>query len=139
MKNKIVLPLLLLTLCVLMLASCADIQKQQSVEKLDQLQEEFENDGYECSRWIDTGVTSYAESLVAAYGVVLKGEITGMMEYIYLDQSTGKHVYGSVIGVTNKADAKAIGDVYVKSMEGIVTDIECKTNTYYVQIEYALN
>ena len=62
-----------------------------------------------------------------------------MMEYIYLDQATGKHVYGTVIGVTNKADAKAIGEVYVKSMEGIVTDIECKTNTYYVQIEYALS
>ena len=45
---------------------------------------------------------------------------------------------GTVIGVTNKADAKAIGEVYVKSMEGIVTDIECKTHAYYVQIEYAL-
>ena len=139
MKNKIVLPLLLLTLCVLMLASCADIQKQQSVEKLDQLQEEFENDGYECSRWIDTGVTSYAESLVAAYGVVLKGEITGMMEYAYRDESANKYVYGVVVGTTNKSDSKAVGDVYAASLEGVVTDMETTVQTYYVQIEYTLS
>lgn len=138
MKKKVLLSLFLLALSVLMLTACADIKKQQSVEKLDQLQAKYEQRGYECSRWIDTGVTSYAESLVAASGVVLKGEITGMMEYIYRDPSTDKHMYGTVIGVTNKADAKAIGEVYVKSMEGIVTDIECTTNPYYVQIEYAL-
>ena len=138
MKKKVLLSLFLLALSVLMLTACADIKKQQSVEKLDQLQAKYEQQGYECSRWIDTGVTSYAESLVAASGVVLKGEITGMMEYIYRDQATDKHIYGTVIGVTNKADAKAIGEVYVKSMEAIVTDIDCTTHTYYVQIEYAL-
>ena len=135
-KTLILIAVLLLSL--MMLTACADIKRQQSVEKLDQLQETFEQQGYECSRWIDTGVTSYAESLVAESGVVLKGEITGMMEYIYRDQATDKHMYGTVIGVTNKADAKAIGEVYVKSMEGIVSDIECKTHTYYVQIEYSL-
>lgn len=137
--KKTLIWIVVLLLNLTMLTACADIKKQQSVEKLDQLQETFEQQDYECSRWVDTGIASYAESLVAASGVVLKGEITGMMEYIYLDQATGKHVYGTVIGVTNKADAKAIGEVYVKSMEGIVTDIECKTNTYYVQIEYALS
>ena len=50
MKKKVLLSLFLLALCVLMLTACADIKKQQSVEKLDQLQEEFENDGYEIGR-----------------------------------------------------------------------------------------
>ena len=135
-KTLIWIAVLLLSLT--MMASCAELGKQQSVEKLDQLQENFEQQGYECSRWVDTGIASYAESLVAESGVVLKGEITGMMEYLYRDPATGRHIYGTVIGVTNKADAKAIGEVYVKSMESIVTDISCKTNSYYVQIEYAL-
>ena len=78
MKKRIFL-IVLLVLSLCMLASCADIKGQQSVRKLDELQARLEKDGYECSRWQDTGIASYAESLVSESGVLLKGEITGMM------------------------------------------------------------
>ena len=139
MKKKIVLSLCLLALSVLVLASCADIAVQQSVEKLDQLQERFEKEGYECSRWQDTDIASYAESIVSESGVLLKGEITGMMEYMYHDEAAGKYVYGVVIGTTSKADAAAVGDAYAASLEVAVTDMECTAQKYYVQIEYTLN
>ena len=131
--------IMMLLLCVTVLTSCADIREQQSIQKLDQLQAQFEKDGYECSRWQDTGVASYAESLVAESGVLLKGEITGMMEYSYRDESTGKHVYGIVVGTTNKDDARAVGDVYTDSLKSIVKEYTTSVFGYYVQIEYSLS
>ena len=127
-----------LLLCLTCFASCADIKAQQSVQKLDGLQEKFEQNGYECSRWQDTGVDSYAESLVSESGVLLKGEITGMMEYMYRDESADKYVYGVVVGTTNKSDARAVGEVYAASLEDVVTDMEITVQAYYVQIEYTL-
>ena len=138
MKKRIFL-IVLLVLSLCMLASCADIKGQQSVRKLDELQAKLERDGYECSRWQDTGIASYAESLVSESGGLLKGEITGMMEYTYLDEAIGKHVYGIVVGTTNKADAKAVGEVYAASLEGVVSDMETTVQAYYVQIEYTLS
>ena len=138
MKKRIFL-IVLLVLSLCMLASCADIKGQQSVRKLDELQARLEKDGYECSRWQDTGIASYAESLVSESGVQLKGEITGMMEYAYRDESANKYVYGVVVGTTNKSDAKAVGEVYAASLEGVVTDMETTVQTYYVQIEYTLS
>ena len=138
MMKKRILLIVLLALSLCMLVSCADVKGQQSVRKLDELQARFEKDGYECLRWQDTGIASYAESLVSESGVLLKGEITGMMEYTYLDEATEKHVYGVVVGTTNKSDAKAVGEVYTASLESVVTNMTCTAYTYYVQIEYTL-
>ena len=137
--KKTLLLIVSLLLCLTCLTSCADIKAQQSVGKLDELQARLEQDGYECTRWQDTGIASYAESLVSESGVLLKGEITGMMEYTYRDESAGKHVYGVVVGTTNKSDSKAVGEVYAASLEGVVTDMETTVQTYYVQIEYTLS
>ena len=137
--KKTLLLIVSLLLCLTFLTSCADIKVQQSVSKLDELQERLEQDGYECTRWQDTGIASYAESLVSESGVLLKGEITGMMEYTYRDESAGKHVYGVVVGTTNKSDSKAVGEVYAASLEDVVTDMETTVQTYYVQIEYTLS
>ena len=137
--KKTLLLIVSLLLCLTFLTSCADIKAQQSVSKLDELQARLEQDGYECTRWQDTGIASYAESLVSESGVLLKGEITGMMEYTYRDESAGKHVYGVVVGTTNKSDSKAVGEVYAASLEGVVTDMETTVQTYYVQIEYTLS
>ena len=136
--KRIALSLALLLVSVVMLVSCADIKEQQSIQKLDTLQEKFEQAGYDCSRWQDVGVTSYAESLVADSGILLKGKITGMMEYVYEEESTGKHVLGIIVGTTHKSDARAIGEVYVDSLEGIAPDVEYTAYQYYVQIEYKL-
>lgn len=137
--KRILIVLSVLLLCVTMLSSCDGIKEQQSVQKLDELEQQLEQKGYDCSRWQDVGVTSYAESLVAESGILLKGKITGMMEYIYEDEATGKHVLGIVVGTTNKADAKAIGEVYMDSLEPIAPDIEYTAKQYYVQIEYTLS
>jgi hypothetical protein len=136
--KKTLLWIVSLLLCLTCLTSCADLKAQQSVNKLDELQARLEQDGYECTRWQDTGIASYAESLVSESGVLLKGEITGMMEYTYRDESANKYVYGVVVGTTNKSDAKAVGEVYAASLEGVVTDMETTVQTYYVQIEYTL-
>lgn len=137
--KKTLLLIVSLLLCLTFLTSCADIKVQQSVSKLDELQTRLEQDGYECTRWQDTGIASYAESLVSESGVLLKGEITGMMEYTYRDESANKYVYGVVVGTTNKSDSKAVGEVYAASLEGVVTDMETTVQTYYVQIEYTLS
>ena len=137
--KKTLLLIVSLLLCLTFLTSCADLKVQQSVNKLDELQARLEQDGYECTRWQDTGIASYAESLVSESGVLLKGEITGMMEYAYRDESANKYVYGVVVGTTNKSDSKAVGDVYAASLEGVVTDMETTVQTYYVQIEYTLS
>ena len=139
MMKKRILLIVLLALSLCMLVSCADMKGQQSVRKLDELQAKLEKDGYECTRWQDTDIASYAESLVSESGVLLKGEITGMMEYTYQDASANKYVYGVVVGTTNKSDAKAVGEVYAASLEGVVTDMETTVQTYYVQIEYTLS
>ncbi|MBO5843101.1 MAG: hypothetical protein II330_00435 [Clostridia bacterium] len=139
MMKKRILLIVLLALSLCMLVSCADMKGQQSVRKLDELQAKLEKDGYECTRWQDTGIASYAESLVSESGVLLKGEITGMMEYTYHDAAADKYVYGVVVGTTNKADSKAVGEVYAASLEGVVTDMETTVQTYYVQIEYTLS
>ena len=137
--KKTLLLIVSLLLCLTFLTSCADIKAQQSVNKLNDLQARLEQDGYECTRWQDTGIASYAESLVSESGVLLKGEITGMMEYTYRDESANKYVYGVVVGTTNKSDAKAVGEVYAASLEDVVTDMETTVQTYYVQIEYTLS
>ncbi|MBQ2807252.1 MAG: hypothetical protein IJF08_09395 [Clostridia bacterium] len=137
--KRVLLALVVLVLCISMLASCDGIKEQQSISKLDELEEQLEQKGYECSRMMDTGVNSYAESLVADSGLLLKGKITGMMEYVYEDESTGKHMLGIVVGTTHKADALAIGEIYVDSLEAIAPDIDYTAHQYYVQIEYTLS
>ena len=137
--KKTLLLIVSLLLCLTFLTSCAELKVQQSVNKLDELQARLEQDGYECTRWQDTDIASYAESLVSESGVLLKGEITGMMEYAYQDESANKYVYGVVVGTTNKSDSKAVGEVYAASLEGVVTDMETTVQTYYVQIEYTLS
>ena len=137
--KRILLALTVLVLCVSMLASCDGIKEQQSINKLDALEEQLEQKGYDCSRIPDTGVNSYAESLVADSGILLKGKITGMMEYVYEYESTGKHVLGIVVGTTHKADARAIGEIYVDSLKVIAPDIDYTVHQYYVQIEYTLS
>lgn len=137
--KRIFMALAVLVLCVSMLVSCDGIKEQQSINKLDALEEQLEQKGYDCSRMLDTGVNSYAESLVADSGILLKGKITGMMEYVYEDESTGKHVLGIVVGTTHKADARAIGEIYVDSLEAIAPDIDYTVYQYYVQIEYTLS
>lgn len=137
--KRTALILAVLLLCAAMLSSCDGIKEQQSVDQLDKLEQQFEQKGYECSRWKDTGNASYAESLVSASGVLLKGGITGMMEYMYTDESAGKHVYGVVIGTTCKDDSEKVGEVYVASIENVVKTVECTAYPLYVQIEYTLS
>ena len=138
MKKQIFL-IVLLALSLCLLVSCADIQGQQSVRKLDELQARLEQDGYACTRWQDTEVASYAESLASFWGVLLKGEITGVIEYTYRDEAAGKQVYGIVLGTTCKADAREVCKAHTASLDDAVSGLEATVQTYYVQIEYTLS
>jgi hypothetical protein len=136
--KKTLLWIVSLLLCLTCLTSCADLKVQQSVNKLDELQARLEQDGYECTRWQDTEVASYAESLASFWGVLLKGEITGVIEYTYRDEAAGKQVYGIVLGTTCKADARAVCKAHTASLADAVSGLEATVQTYYVQIEYTL-
>lgn len=137
--KKTLLLIVSLLLCLTCLTSCADIKAQQSVSKLDELQARLKQDGYECTRWQDTEVVSYAESLASFWGVLLKGELTGVIEYTYRDEVAGKQVYGIVFGTTCKADARAVCEAYTASLDDVVTGMEATIQTYCVQIEYTLS
>ena len=133
--------IMMLLLCVTVLTSCADIGAQQSILKLDQFQAQFEKDGYEYTRLGDADVTSFAESLAAESGVLLKSKITGVIEYSYRDASTGKTVYGIVVGTTNRDDSKAVSRAYVEMLKPVLEWKEWTTSNFgfYTQIEYSLS
>lgn len=120
MKKTVIL-LLLLALCVPTLVSCADLtrpmHKNSAISELDKLQAKLDDDGYEVIRADEAAIAAAAESLVSGEGVILKGELAGMLEYSYIDPDSGKLVIGLVIAVTDKADAKAIAQAYTSQGE----------------------
>ena len=106
----------MLALCVCMLASCADLvrpmNEQSAIRDLDALQAEYEAASYTVIRADEAEVASFAESLVSGEGLEIKGAVVGLLEYTYTDRDTGKIYMGTVIAVTDKADAKKIAEHY---------------------------
>ena len=84
MKKKVVLSLLLLVLSVLMLTSCADMMrpmhKNSAIDELDKIQAQLEERDYVVLRADEAEVIAFAESLASGEGVLLKGEIVGVLE-----------------------------------------------------------
>ncbi len=121
MMKKRLLMILLLTLCVSMLASCADLvrpmNEKNAIQKLDALQEKYESEKYTVIRADQAEVAAFAESLVSGEGLVLKGTVAGLLEYACTDSDTGKMAMGMVIAVTDKADAKVIAKLYEEQGE----------------------
>ena len=128
MKKKIVLSLLLLVLCVLMLPSCADIMrsanKDAAIAELDKLQAQLEEMNYMVIRADEAEVIAFAESLASGEGVLLEGEVVGVLEYSSTDAESGKLFITTVIAVTDKADAKAIAKVYESESDDIGTVVK---------------
>ena len=116
MNRKILISLLLLILGMAMLTSCADLvrpmNEQDAIKKLDALQAEYEAEKYTVIRADEAEIASFTEELVSGEGLTLQGEVVGLLEYTYTDRDTGKMVIGTVIAVTDKADAKAIAALY---------------------------
>ena len=123
MKKKVVLSLLLLVLSVLMLTSCADMMrpmhKNSAIDELDKIQAQLEERDYVVLRADDAEVIAFAESLASGEGVLLKGEIVGVLEYSSTDAESGKLFITTVIAVTDKADAKAIARAYESEGDSI--------------------
>ena len=131
--------LLLLSLCVCVLASCADfvrpMNEKNAIQKLDALQAQYEAQKYTVIRADESEVASFAETLVSGEGIELKGAVVGMLEYTYIDRETGKMVMGVVIAVTDKKDAKTVAALYESYEEdaGGVT-VEVTVNGRLVEI-----
>ena len=138
MKKRLLM-LLLLSLCVCVLASCADfvrpMNEKNAIQKLDALQAQYEAQKYTVIRADESEVASFAETLVSGEGIELKGAVVGMLEYTYIDRETGKMVMGVVIAVTDKKDAKTIAALYESYEEdaGGVT-VEVTVNGRLVEI-----
>lgn len=138
MKKRLLM-LLLLSLCVCVLASCADfvrpMNEKNAIQKLDALQAQYEAQKYTVIRADESEVASFAETLVSGEGIELKGAVVGMLEYTYIDRETGKMVMGVVIAVTDKKDAKTVAELYESYEEdaGGVT-VEVTVNGRLVEI-----
>lgn len=138
MKKRLLM-LLLLSLCVCVLASCADfvrpMNEKNAIQKLDALQAQYEAQKYTVIRADESEVASFAETLVSGEGIELKGAVVGMLEYTYVDRETGKMVMGVVIAVTDKKDAKTVAALYESYEEdaGGVT-VEVTVNGRLVEI-----
>lgn len=138
MKKRLLM-LLLLSLCVCVLASCADfvrpMNEKNAIQKLDALQAQYEAQKYTVIRADESEVASFAETLVSGEGIELKGAVVGMLEYTYIDRETGKMVMGVVIAVTDKKDAKTVAALYESYEEdaGGVT-VEVTVNGRLVEI-----
>lgn len=138
MKKRLLM-LLLLSLCVCVLASCADfvrpMNEKNAIQKLDALQAQYEAQKYTVIRADESEVASFAETLVSGEGIELKGAVVGMLEYTYIDRETGKMVMGVVIAVTDKKDAKTVATLYESYEEdaGGVT-VEVTVNGRLVEI-----
>ena len=138
MKKRLLM-LLLLSLCVCVLASCADfvrpMNEKNAIQKLDALQAQYEAQKYTVIRADESEVASFAETLVSGEGIELKGAVVGMLEYTYIDRETGKMVMGMVVAVTDKKDAKTVAALYESYEEdaGGVT-VEVTVNGRLVEI-----
>lgn len=138
MKKRLLM-LLLLSLCVCVLASCADfvrpMNEKNAIQKLDALQAQYEAQKYTVIRADESEVASFTETLVSGEGIELKGAVVGMLEYTYVDRETGKMVMGVVIAVTDKKDAKTVAALYESYEEdaGGVT-VEVTVNGRLVEI-----
>lgn len=138
MKKRLLM-LLLLSLCVCVLASCADfvrpMNEKNAIQKLDALQAQYEAQKYTVIRADESEVASFAETLVSGEGIELKGAVVGMLEYTYIDRESGKMVMGVVIAVTDKKDAKTVAALYESYEEdaGGVT-VEVTVNGRLVEI-----
>ena len=114
--KRITIALLTLLICVGALTSCSDffisLNEDSSIRELDALQQEYESKGYRVTRASQEEVTSFNESIVAQEGLILKGALTGKMEYEYTNPETGEFTWGITIGTSHDDDAKAIADMY---------------------------
>lgn len=135
--KKLILPIVLL-LCLAMLTSCAawmqEIGENASLDQLDAKEREFLDAGYTYTRADEAETISFGEGLVAETGLILKGKLTGKIEYEYTRSETGEFVWGIVIGTTCREDSDALAGVYETLMDYQGVDLTVKT--YYVQIEY---
>ncbi len=129
--KKYLWKILMLALLVCMLTSCADFMRpmneQSAIKELDALQTEYEAARYTVFRADQAEVASFAESLVSGEGLEMKGAVVGMFEYSYTDRDTGKIYMGTVIAVTDKADAKKIANLY-ESYDEVVGDVEIQVS-----------
>lgn len=108
--KKYVMPLLCAVLCMTLLCSCATllrpIDQANALSKLDKIEQECLEKGYDVARLSESEMNSVIESIVAEEGIVLDGPAVGVLTYSYEEQDA--FVIATVIAVSSAKDAKAL-------------------------------
>ncbi len=121
MKRR-VLFLLCTALCMVFLCSCATLMQPINLanaqSKLEIIEQDCLENGYEVQRMTESEMNSVIESIVSGEGIVLEGPAVGMLMYSYEEQDT--FIIATVIGMSSAKDAKALAN----AMENMTDDAE---------------
>lgn len=140
--KRVVLILLMLIVCTCSMSACTDIvmtlNEDTSIRELNSLAEKHEQAGHRVVRLGQDEVISFNESIVAEEGLMLKGSLTGMLEYDYTDPKTGEYTWGVAVGTRHNDDAKAIAKMY-ESMGETLDNVQTKVTNrgLIVEVEYS--
>lgn len=136
--KRVALIILMLIVCICSMSACTDIMmtlnEDASIRELDSLAEKHEQAGHRVVRLGQDEVISFSESIVAEEGLLLKGALTGMLEYDYTDPQTGNFTWGVAVGTRHNDDAKAIAKMY-ESMGENLDNVQTKVTNRGLIVE----
>lgn len=121
MRKRILL-LLCAVLCMMLLCSCATlmqpINQANAQSKLEKIEQECLENGYDVQRLTESEMNSVIESIVSGEGIVLEGPAAGMLTYTYEEQDAD--IIATVIAMSSAKDAKTLAD----AMENMTDEAE---------------
>lgn len=136
--KRIAVVLLILLVCIGSMSACTDmimtLNEDTSMRELESLAEKYEQAGHRVVRLGQDEVITFNESIVAQEGLMLKGALTGMLEYDYTDPKTGEYTWGVAVGTRHNDDAKAIAKMY-ESMGENLDNVQTKVTNRGLIVE----
>ena len=136
--KRIAVVLLILLVCIGSMSACTDmimtLNEDTSMRELESLAEKHEQAGHRVVRLGQDEVITFNESIVAQEGLMLKGALTGMLEYDYTDPQTGEYTWGVAVGTRHNDDAKAIAKMY-ESMGENLDNVQTKVTNRGLIVE----
>lgn len=118
MRKRILL-LLCAVLCMTLLCSCATlmqpINQANAQSKLEKIEQDCLENGYDVQRLTESEVNSVIESIVSGEGIVLEGPAAGILTYTYEEQDA--YIIATVIAMSSAKDAKTLAEA-MENMTG---------------------
>lgn len=118
MRKRILL-LLCAVLCMTLLCSCATlmqpINQANAQSKLEKIEQDCLENGYDVQRLTESEVNSLIESIVSGEGIVLEGPAAGILTYTYEEQDA--YIIATVIAMSSAKDAKTLAEA-MENMTG---------------------